>query len=534
MNHSQAEIQQAGEWMKGFLDTTLSFYRNMKQHSVVTQGNPAFPEKRGFETGGAASARRKASHSPSAMQSFPTKKRQALTEKGWPAFPTKGWPVLPEKGQPTLPAKGRPAEEVFEEIRTVCSSGALVQHPRCFACVPSPVSPYSWMGDLMTNAFDHHAGCWANAPGAGFIERSLIEWMCGLAGYPENCGGIFVSGGSMANLTALTAARDARLAPADREQAVAYLSDQTHSSVIKGLHIIGFRQEQLRILPSDDDFRMDPSALAEAVQQDQKAGKKPFAVVATAGTTNTGSIDPLPEIAAVCRKFRLWMHVDGAYGASLLLSEQGRRLLSGIELSDSISWDAHKWMMQTYGCSVVLVRDQKNLLRSFSSHPEYLSDAGTNGSLPDFWDLGPELTRPARALKLWTTLQIVGTEHFAEMIDHGCRMARFAQEEILKYPGWQIVSPAGQGVVCFRYAPEGMSGEECDTLNVRLAKELSDTGYAQILTTQLRGRRVLRMCTPNPETDEEDIRSTIALLNRPLRDMEEAETAAAAAQASLL
>ena len=163
--------------------------------------------------------------------------------------------------------------------------------------------------------------------------------------------------------------------------------------------------------------------------------------------------------------------------------------------------------------------------------PEYLEDAKTEGSLPDFWDLGPELTRPARALKLWTTLQIVGTDRFGEMIDHGCRMAELAQEEILKYPGWEIVSPAGQGVVCFRYAPKELSDRECDALNVQLARELSDTGYAQILTTQLNGRKVLRMCTPNPETDEEDIRSTIALLNRPLEHMRETQLKAEAVSA---
>lgn len=471
MNNSQENIQQAAEWMKGFLDSTLTFYRDMKKQKVVTRSNPAFGQAQD--------------------SSF----------------------------EMDLPPAGRPAEEVFEEIKDICSAGALVQHPRCFACVPSPVSPYSWMGDLMTNAFDHHAGCWANAPGAGLIERRLIEWMGGLAGYPKTCGGLFVSGGSMANLTALTAARDAKLAPQDRGRAVAYLSDQTHSSVAKALHIIGFCQEQIRILPSDAAFRMDTGALEMAVKKDLAAGRRPFAVVATAGTTNTGSIDPLEGIADICRRFDLWMHVDGAYGASLLLSGQGRRLLSGIALSDSISWDAHKWMMQTYGCSVVLVREQKNLLRSFSTHPEYLEDAKTEGSLPDFWDLGPELTRPARALKLWTTLQIVGTDRFGEMIDHGCRMAELAQEEILKYPGWEIVSPAGQGVVCFRYAPKELSDRECDALNVQLARELSDTGYAQILTTQLNGRKVLRMCTPNPETDEDDICSTIALLNRPLEHM---------------
>ena len=322
--------REMGELMKGFVDKTLDFYETIKDREVARDMDEA------------ALAR--------------------LRSRG-------------------IPAQGRPVREVFEEMeRDVYANQSLVQHPRCFACVPSPVSLFSWMGDIMTNAYDPHAGSFLNAPGAGCVEQELIRWMCGLAGYPEHAGGLFVSGGSMANLTALTAARDAKLTYAEREDAVAYVSDQTHSSVAKGLLIIGFRPDQVRSIPSDSAFRMRTDQLEAAIREDLAAGRKPFAVIATAGTTNTGSIDPLEEIASICEAYGLWMHVDGAYGASILVSKTRRSLLKGIERSHSLSWDAHKWLMQTYGCSAVLVRDPQSLARSFAVHPEYLKDvsAGEN------------------------------------------------------------------------------------------------------------------------------------------------------------
>lgn len=452
----------AGELMKEFVDTVLGFYQNIRQEEVLRQ-----PDEETL---------------------------RRLMARG-------------------IPREGRPVSEVYEEmLRDVYANNALVQHPRCFACIPSPVSLFSWMGDVMTNAYDPHAGCRMNASAAGCVEENLIRWMCGLAGYPEGCGGLFVSGGSMANLTALTAARDAKLRDAERAIAVAYVSEQTHSSVAKGLHIIGFRADQVRKVPSDAAFRMDVVALRAAVAEDIAAGKKPFAVIATAGTTNTGSIDPLPEIAATCREHGLWMHVDGAFGASVLLSKRYRHLLSGIELSDSLSWDAHKWLMQTYGCSVVLLRDQSHLLRSFAVHPEYLKDAGAFTQSPDFWDLGPELTRPARSLKLWLTLQVMGSEGIGRAIEHGFAMAELAGQLVRRQPGWEVVSPAQQGIVCFRFAPAGVPARRLDLINQEIACEVTQSGYAQVLTTELNGRKVLRMCTLNPETTQEDIRSTLERL----------------------
>ena len=457
---------QAAQWMKHFIDSAVEFYQEIKQEPAFTEPNPE---------------------------------------------------TLLKLQNMKIPEHGRPAAEVLEEMATEIyqkAGGTRVQHPRCFSCIPSPVSVYSWMGDLLTSVYDPHAGCWMNAPGAACIEEKLIRWMCGLAGYPEKAGGIFLSGGSMANLTALTAARDNRLTPENRSLGIAYVSRQTHSSVAKALHIIGFAPEQIRSIETDDQFRMDLQALTRAIQEDRQWGRIPFAVIATAGTTNTGSIDPLEEIGEICRKNRLWMHVDGAFGASLLLSPTQRSLLKGIELSHSISWDAHKWMRQTYGCSMVLVRDASFLSRAFSAHPEYLKDAEVHNPAENYWDLGPELTRPARALKLWLTLQITGTKAMGEMIDHGCAMARFAESLLQKNPQWEIVSPARQGILNFRLAPAGYPESCLDQLNQQLAQAINASGYAQILTTTLQGKNVLRMCIPHPETSPQDIQSVVSFLEK--------------------
>lgn len=419
------------------------------------------------------------------------------------------------KKQP-VPEQGRPVQEVYSEmLRDVYSNTLLAQHPRSFSCIPSTASLLSWMGDVMTNAYNPHASCQLNAPAADLIEKKLIRWMCGLAGYPKEGGGLFVSGGSVANLTALTAARDTKLSDKERKKAVIYVSDQTHASVTKGLHIIGFCREQIRTIPSDNCFCMDIAALQAAIQSDIKNNRKPFVVIASAGTTNTGSIDPMAEIAVLCRKYDMWMHVDGAFGASVLLSERYRENLSGIELSDSLSMDAHKWLLQTYGCSMVLVRNRSVLAQSFATHPEYLKDAeSTEGSI-EFWNLGVELTRPARGLKLWLTLQVLGCREMGRIIEHGCAMAELAEKIIREQPDWEIVSPAQLGIVCFRYVSNKAMGEsDLDKINQDISKEITESGFAQIFTTELQGKKVLRMCTINPETTESDICETIERLKK--------------------
>lgn len=414
----------------------------------------------------------------------------------------------------TISAHGRPIQEVYSEmLEDVYANTLLAQHPRSFSCIPSTASLLSWMGDVMTNAYNPHASCQINAPAADLIEKKLIRWMCDLAGYPEESGGLFVSGGSIANLTALTAARDAKLTYNERDRAIIYVSDQTHSSVSKGLHIIGFCKEQIHVIPTDNSFCMDISALQETIEKDIADRKKPFAVIASAGTTNTGSVDPMPEISALCRKYDMWMHVDGAFGASALVSKRYRKNLSGIELSDSLSWDAHKWLLQTYGCSVVLVRNQSCLVKSFATHPEYLKDSEISEGSIEFWDLGPELTRPARGLKLWLTLQAMGTDEMERIIEHGCILAELAEKIIRENPEWEIVCPAQLGIINFRYISNGKFYEnDLDIINKNISREITESGFAQIFTTELLGKKVLRMCTIHPETTKQDIYDTVERL----------------------
>lgn len=415
----------------------------------------------------------------------------------------------------TIPVSERPLQEVYAEmIREIYSNTLLAQHPRSFSCIPSTASLLSWMGDVMTNAYNPHASCETNAPAANLVEKKLIRFMCDIAGYPKESGGLFVSGGSVANLTALTAARDEKLKFNERSNAKIYISDQTHASVAKGLQIIGFSKEQIHVIPTDRFFCMNISELRSAVEKDIAEKKRPFTVIASAGTTNTGSVDPLEKISALCHEYDMWMHVDGAFGASALLSEQCRKKLSGIEYSDSLSWDAHKWLMQTYGCSVVLVRNRSCLVNSFAAHPEYLKDSKDSEESIEFWDLGPELTRPARGLKLWLTLQTMGTEKIGHIIEHGCVLAELVEKLIRETPGWEIVSPAQLGIVNFRYVSDGTRTEqELDAINQSISKKITESGFAQIFTTELQGKKVLRMCTIHPETTEKDIYDTVKKLN---------------------
>jgi glutamate/tyrosine decarboxylase-like PLP-dependent enzyme len=311
---------------------------------------------------------------------------------------------------------------------------------------------------------------------------------------------------------ALTAARDHRLDARSRHRGVAYLSQQTHSSVAKGLRIIGLADDQIRKVPVDSQYRLDVDQLAAAICADLASGLKPFVVVASAGTTNTGSIDPLNAIAELCASHQLWMHVDGAYGASISVSPRHRSLLDGIERADSVSWDAHKWLFQTYGCGVVLARDRRNLSDTFHTNPEYLRDAQTDEDQINYWDFGQELTRPARALKLWLTLQVLGSEGTGKAVAHGFQLAQWAEDELKRHPDWEIVTPAQLAIVNFRYAPAGRTDEELDLLNSAISRRAIAEGFAGVLTTRLKGRTVLRICAIHPDAEEGDMRETIQRL----------------------
>ncbi len=413
-----------------------------------------------------------------------------------------------------IPAKGRNPMEVGEElVNDVFEHAMLIQHPRFYSFVASAVSPYSIAGSILTDIYNPHAGGFELAPCAGLIEEKLVKWMGQRAGYSgDTIGGVFLSGGSMANMSAMVAARDSRLEPEEFFKGTIYFSDQTHSSNEKGLRIIGFRNDQVVKIPTDDDYKVRIDLLEEAIVRDIEAGKKPFAIVGNLGTTNTGSIDPLEEMGAIAKKYNLWFHIDGAFGASILLSPIYRNHAKGIELSDSFSWDTHKWLMQTYSCSTLLVKDKSNLLNSFTEHPEYLADVNSSEH-NDSWDLGPEMSRPHRAIKLWYTLQATGTDLLAELIEYSFYNANLVKKELEKMPGWKIISNPSCGTINFRYEAEGLSEEKINILTDTISKEIIKSGFAYIVTTTLRGMKTLRMCIINANTTEEDVYKTLELLN---------------------
>lgn len=282
---------------------------------------------------------------------------------------------------------------------------------------------------------------------------------------------------------------------------------------------MGLSSKQIRIIPCDDQFRMDIGYLKKEILRDIESGKKPFLVVATAGTTNAGCIDPLHRIANICEQYQLWLHVDGAYGASVLLSREYRHLLDGISRADSITWDAHKWLFQTYGCSMALFKDRKYLVECFSSNPEYLKDAVAEDGEINYWEWGIELTRPARCLKLWLTLQTLGTDQISDMITHGIKLAEYAERIIEELPDWEIITPAQLAVINFRYAPKEVDAKQWDALNTRISHRMLEDGFACVLTTNLRDQTVLRICSIHPETTEEAMRNTIKRLDHYAREI---------------
>lgn len=408
------------------------------------------------------------------------------------------------------PKAARPIAQVIKDAERVFAHRVRMDHPRFYGFIPSPASPLSLVGEMLTSGFNPHAGSWMQSSGPAAIEQGLIAWLAERVGLPHGAGGLFVSGGSMANLTGLMLARDRMLSPEDRRRGVAYVSTQTHSSVAKGLGVLGLLPDQVRKVAVDADRRLDVAALAKAIAADREAGRAPFAVVASCGTTNTGAIDDLHAIADLAGRERLWLHVDGAYGASVALSGAHRSLVDGLGRADSLSWDAHKWLFQTYGCGMVLVRDRTHLLESFATSAEYLQDAAAGDDTPNFWDYGVELTRPARAMKLWFTLQVMGERALGEAIDHGFLLAETLEAALRERPHWRIVSPAQLAIVTFRYEPPGHDASRLDALNTAIARRMVEDDAGAPLTTRLDGAVVLRACAISPEATVSDIRAMVA------------------------
>jgi aromatic-L-amino-acid decarboxylase len=426
-----------------------------------------------------------------------------------------------------LPARGSDPLAVLERIeKCVLSSTNHETHPRFFAFVPGPSNLVGAYADFLRTGYNIFAGSWLEGSGPAMVELVTLDWIRKLAGYPETAGGIFLSGGSLANLSALVTARDTLLKPEEFSRAVVYGSDQTHSSILRAMRILGWQKQQFRRLESDAAFRVQPEEIRRAIEKDRAAGLAPFCVIANAGTTNTGAIDPLAELADVCAAEKIWLHADGAYGAGSLFCLRGRELLNGMERTDSFTLDPHKWLFQPFDCALLMVRNRVTLRHAFhvrEDEAEYLQDARAGEEAVNLWDYSPELTRPFRALKLWMSLQVFGADAFAAALERTFYLAECAEKELRVRNNWEITSSAQMAVVTFRYvSPEHSRGSvenarRIDALNRAIAARMQEQGFALVLTTELRGKTVLRLCTINPRTTEEDIAKTVEALDEHAR-----------------
>ncbi len=412
------------------------------------------------------------------------------------------------------PEEGRPYEEVLDEaVGGALHHAARLDHPRFFAFVPSAPTWPGIVAEALTAGYNVFQGTWLEAAGPTRMELAVVDWFRSWLGLPADAGGLLTTGGSSANLMAAVLAREAAEAGSD---GVVYLGEEAHSSLFRGARIAGFPAHRVRTLPVDDAFRTPPEAARRQIRRDRDAGLEPALLTATAGTTNTGSIDPLDELAAVCAEEGLWFHVDAAYGGFISVTPEGERLLTGIQEADSVTLDPHKWFFQPYEAGCLLVRDVPFLEETFRVLPPYLQDAESSRGEVNFADRGVELTRSFRALKIWLSVQVLGVRAFRQGVSQGLQLARRAEQWIGEAPHLEASAPGALGVVPFRFNPRNasMTDDELEAVNRRLQEDLMTSGYAMVSSTRLRGRYTLRLCVLGHRSRWEDVKGTLAWIQR--------------------
>ncbi len=407
------------------------------------------------------------------------------------------------------PERPQPVEEVLSRVADdVLPYASKVGHPGYFAYIPGSTTWPAALATFMTSVANTYCGTWMEAAGASQVELTVLDWFREWVGMPEGTSGVLVSGGSAANLTALAAARELGLGAMD-ERATVYCSDQAHSSVGRSARVLGFRPDQLRVIPSDEHFRLRTDALATAIDRDLASGRIPLVVVAAAGSTNTGAIDPLHEIADVCGERGVWLHVDAAYGGFGVLTSRGARALSGLERADSVTLDPHKWLQMPMECGALLVREPGALERAFGVLPDYLVDAHGPGHEVNFCDRGLQLSRSARGVPVWAALTTFGLAAFRDVVDHTLDLVALAEELIVADADLTLMNPASLGIVCFRREIPGLTEAQLAQVNGWLANSLEATGTAMVSTTRLHGRFAVRLCVLNHLSDEADVRRVL-------------------------
>ena len=404
--------------------------------------------------------------------------------------------------------------------RGVNRGGVTIGSAGHMAYIPGSNLYASALADYLGAVINKYSGLYFASPGMVRMERMLLRWVANFIGYPAAAAGDLTSGGSIANLVGIVTAREAcGLKARDFDRAVVYLSEQTHHAIDKALRIAGLGESLKRSVSLDRGYRMRPEALEEAIEADAKRGLYPWLIAASAGTTDTGAVDPLSDISDIADRHNLWMHVDGAYGAAFALTEHGKRTLQGIERSGSMVLDPHKSLFLPFGSGLVLVREGRHLLNAHHYDASYLQDKDALASADEVSpaDLSPELTRPNRALRLWLPLKLAGVAPFRAALEEKLLLARYFREKMLREDRFEVGPPPDLTIVTFRYLPR--SGDP-DAFNRRLIDAVQRDGRVFISSTKIDGKFTLRLAILSLRTHLETVNLAIDILREKARQLE--------------
>jgi aromatic-L-amino-acid/L-tryptophan decarboxylase len=429
----------------------------------------------------------------------------------------------------SLPQQGADPGQLLNRAADLLIDHSLFNgHPRFWGYITSSAAPIGALGDLLAAAINPNAGAWLLSPMASEIEAQTIRWIAEMIHYPVGCGGLFVSGGNMANFVCFLAARqvharkNVRVHGMDGTRMRAYCSKDTHTWIQKAADIAGMGTDAIRWITTDDAMRIDVPALRKQILQDMAEGDQPFLVIGNAGSVSTGAIDPLAELAEVCREFKLWFHVDGAYGGLAAVLPDAPAEFAGLRLADSVAVDPHKWLYAPLEAGCALVRDPEKLRDAFAYHPPYYH-FGVEAI--NYFDLGPQNSRGFRALKVWLALQQVGRDGYVEMIAEDIRLAKGLYQRIPQYAGLEALTQS-LSITTFRYVPDDLkSGNEkvesyLNALNEALLTSLQNSGEAYLSNAVIQGKFALRACIVNFRTSLEDVEALPAIVVRMGKEMD--------------
>ena len=476
--------------------------------------------------------------SPESMAELASKVTKLVTDylahvSDYPVFPPTSAGKTFASLDKYLALEGEPLEKLLADLQVVLDNSRHNGHPRFFGYVASPANPVGVFADLVASALNSNVTSWRSGPAATELERAVVRWMGSLVGFSDNASGLLTSGGSMANFTALFVAHRTKWESRSELGAetpgalgrkglwnssvpmTIYASEEIHLSIPKAADLMGIGRDHVRLVPCDVRLRIDVAKLREIIAADLAKGLKPFCVVGSAGTVNTGAIDPLDQIARVAREFDLWFHVDGAYGAPGALDESKRPLFAGIDQADSLSLDPHKWLYVPLDAGCILFKDEARHRAAFNSEEaDYIKVHEADDDAFAFWDYGPELSRRFRALKIWFTLRYYGVARIAGAITEDNLLARYLGQQIESSEDFELLAPVELSICCFRYVPDGLRGDDAalNELNTRIMQTVQRGGQAYVSNATIGGKFALRACITNFRTTRADIDKTLEII----------------------